>query len=61
MRELSHRLNELETESRRIGSTLVNNEATLQTAFERLISLEKELEKLHFNGSGLEGELMPYI
>ena len=61
VRELSHRLNELETESRRIGSTSVNNEATLQTAFERLITLEKELEKLHFDGSGLEGELMPCI
>ena len=61
MRELSHRLNELETKSQTIGSTSVNNEATLQTAFERLINLEKELEKLHFDGSGLEGELMPCI
>ena len=57
MRELSLKLNELETKLRTTESKSGENEATINKANERLFSLENELTNLSFDEDGLEGGL----
>ena len=57
MRELSLKLNELETKLRTTKSKSGENEATIQKANERLSSLENELMNLSIDEDGLEGWL----
>ena len=57
MRELSLKLNELETKLRTTKSKSGENEATIQKANERLSSLENALMNLSIDEDSLEGYL----
>ena len=57
MRELSLKLNELETKLRTTKSKSGENEATIQKANERLSSLENVLMNLSIDEDSLEGWL----
>ena len=57
MRELSLKLNELETKLRTTKSKSGENEATIQKANERLSSLENVLMNLSIDEDSLEGYL----
>jgi len=61
VRELSLKLNELETKLRTTKSKSGENEATIQKANERLSSLENELMNLSIDEDGLEGKTSSFV